>query len=252
MSWLASQDKEAIRAIIKEVMCDLDINKNNLADSDQEYLNHQRYCKHMEAYLLLKFSIKNADIDLLRQALRQATILFNTGKTKTPRYAQALLYTLHIVDSPAADVDLQRSVLANIQGARDTNFELDRLLELFNNKSKTYRHERTNLSAPESDKLLQRWALEGSTIERLKDSIQLAFSRAPRGRHPPKSAQEDIFSMALVLSECSIIPQNGTRSSEYPAIDLIKEGMTALPQAIVKYNESFCSRGRKYEFDEQD
>ena len=116
--------------------------ESRLPITDEEFYNHQVFCSHVEIYLTLRHAIKYADIGLLRYSLRQCAVIFQSKEASTPMYGRALLYTLHLVDSPASDPQLQDFILANslvnLRGAADSNFELDRLLELLNNSLKIF------------------------------------------------------------------------------------------------------------------
>ena len=153
-----------------------------------------------------------------------------------------MLYTLHLVDTPAATVKLQDSVLANslvnLKGLQDSNFELDRLLELLNNSLRCYQQERSYYSI-HSDELLQNWAINGPYFQDLKTSVEAAFSRPNSGRHPIKSAAEDIWGMALTLAAKSLSPFPGDRFSLNPATDLFLEGLCKLGENVIKYNQQY-------------
>ena len=212
---------------------------------DEQFHNHQKYCSHVEAYLTLRYSIKHADIGLLRLALRQVTILFQAPAAHAPKYAQALLYVYHLVDSPAASIKLQDCVLTNslvnLRGSTDSNFELDRLLELLNNNLKAFQQERSYYSKY-SDTLLEHWALNGPYLLALKDLLESTFGKPNSGTHPVKSAAEDIWSMALNLASKSLIQyRNEDRFSFNPAADLATEGLHKLGENVLKYNQQYAS-----------
>ena len=208
---------------------------------DQQFQNHQHFCAHVEIYLTLKHAIKYADIGLLRHALRAVTVIFQAEIAGTPKYAQALLYTLHLVDSPAAAIELQECVLANslvnLRGNADTNFELDRLLELLNNNLKAFQYDRSYYSK-HSDILLENWALNGPYFTELRRTMELAFGKANSAAHPPKSAAEDIWSMASALAYRSLSPvTEKDRFSLSPTVNLFYAGLERLSGNVTKYNE---------------
>ncbi len=87
----------------------------------------------MEVYLTLCWSIKFGDIGLLRDALRQVTIILQVPSAKKPKYAREMLRQIHILDTTAADLVLQRAYIANalvnFQCLPFTLYEMDLLLE---------------------------------------------------------------------------------------------------------------------------
>ena len=209
---------------------------------DQEFHNHQKYCALVEIYLTLRYAIKYADIGLLRHALRDTAIVFQAAAARAPKYGHALLYTLHLVDSPAATMRLQECVLTNslvnLEGAEDSNFELDRLLELLNNNLKAFQQERSYYSK-DSDTLLEHWALNGPYFLELKRAVESSFGRPKSGKHPAKSASEDVWSMALNLAHKSLGRVVGDRFSFNPATDLFTEGLSRLGENVLKYNQQY-------------
>ena len=63
----------------------LQLMKNEIAK------NHLRFIRHMNAYLQLTYVIKHEDIDLLRYALRDVCVMFQTSKDSTYKYAIELI-----------------------------------------------------------------------------------------------------------------------------------------------------------------
>ncbi|MCJ1356189.1 MAG: hypothetical protein MMC33_006183 [Icmadophila ericetorum] len=151
---------------------------------DQQFHNHQKYCSHVEIYLTLRYAIKHADIGLLRHALLNTAVVFQAAAAGTPKYAHALLYTLHLVATPAPTLDLQNCILesglVNLGGAEDTNFELDRLLELLNNSLKVFQQERSYYSK-NSDTLLEHWAINGPYLLDLKSAVESSLGSQDQG-----------------------------------------------------------------------
>ena len=70
------------------------------------------YLHHALLYLLLKDSIKYKDIDLLQYVINICCIMFQRA-SKHYKYAQKLLYFVHITSTDAATLKLQRAVLFN-------------------------------------------------------------------------------------------------------------------------------------------
>ena len=79
---------------------------NEHANLDDEWRNHMLFIRHTQAYLLLKWSISHGNIRLLRQALRQFCVIFQSKQAKAGDYARDLIRYLHWVDSSATDTVL--------------------------------------------------------------------------------------------------------------------------------------------------
>lgn len=69
--------------------------------------SHLRFCKVMEAYLTLCYSIKHGDIGLLRGAMREVCIILQAPSANKPKYAREMLRQLHIMDTTASNPILQ-------------------------------------------------------------------------------------------------------------------------------------------------
>ena len=242
VAWLTDQSKTSMAAALKAVALRLEP-EDPVDVTDDVYHNHELFCSHVESFMTLRYAIKHADIGILRFALRDTTMLFLSREARSPKYSRALLYTLHLVDSPAADKRLQDYVLANslvnLQGKEDTNFELDRLLELHNGKLKKFQKERTNFATDRRDEVLQRWALIGPMLDRLQDSIERPFGEHYAGEHAPKKADEDIFSMAVLLSTSSLKEPRLNQFSRSLAPELLRLGCDRLGEAVYDYTEQY-------------
>jgi hypothetical protein len=85
--------------------------------------------------------------------------MFQVSVAKILKYAHALLHILHVIDSSTATLRLQNCILmndlVNLRDADDSNFEIDRLLELLNNNLKIFQQERSYYSLF-SDSLLEK------------------------------------------------------------------------------------------------
>ena len=256
LPWLAAQTpiswSHVLKSISKKIHRPLPTTYADIEPPmlDEQFNNHQNYCTHVELYLTLRYAIKHADIGLLRYALRHATVIFQAEAAGTPKYAQALLYLLHLTDSPAAAIRLQECVLANslvnLQGAADSNFELDRLLELLNNSLKAFQQERSYFSK-NSDRLLEYWALNGPYFQELKAAVESSFGRLQSAKHATKSAAEDIWSMALNLATKSLFNWERDRFSIHPTINLYIKGLNRLGENILKYNEQYTTEGASFD-----
>ena len=162
---------------------------------DQIFNNHQNFCTHVELYLILRYVIKYANIDLLRYAIRHIVVLFQIKNAKLLKYANALLYLIHLTDSSATTQRLQDCVLANslinAQDITNTSFELDRLIELLNNSLKMFQKKRFYFSK-HNDQHLEYWTLNESYLQKLKIVVKFNFEKSRSRRHSVKSSIENI------------------------------------------------------------
>jgi hypothetical protein len=79
--------------------------------SDMKLRNHILFMQHMQIYLLLKYAIKRADIDLLHRAVDRCCIYFH--ESAQHKYAYEMLYLYRLISTPAASSELQRAILTN-------------------------------------------------------------------------------------------------------------------------------------------
>lgn len=86
----------------------------------------------LEQYLTLCYFIKNGDIGLLQDVLWEICLIFQAPSANKPKYARETLHQLHVVDTPAADMILQKAYLANTlvnpQSKSKYFYEMDLLL----------------------------------------------------------------------------------------------------------------------------
>jgi hypothetical protein len=258
--WLASHTPSAWKHRLMELYQKVHLDpilapKESLLDD--HWLNHTRYCNHVETYLLLSYAIKNADIGLLRRALRECCIMFQSKVGGTTNYGRELIRQIHLVDSSAASEELQRAVLVNSlvnlhsEGVNEaTNFETDRLLELLNNTLKYFRRELES-STQESSALLEQCALNGPYFQQLKLAMETNFSHRSSGDHPTKDASEDILSMAKELARQSLPMTPQIRFTGYDAVDLFENGLESLGENVETYNAEVRS-GWSWTSDDQE
>lgn len=247
LPWLAGQTRGPNGSwlrVLQQISDIIHINPVSHADlrnsRDQEFENHQNYCALVEIYLTLKYAIKHGDIYLLRHVLRRVAVVFQADVAGTPKYRQALLYTLHLIDTPAASTRLQDCVLmnslVNLQGVNDSNFELDRLLELLNNSLKAFQQERSYFSK-NSDLLLEHWALNGPYLVELKGIVEFQLGKSNSARHAMKLVDEDLWSMALSLAHGSLQKSARDRFVLNPTSNLHQAGLLKLGENVFKYNQ---------------
>lgn len=209
--------------------------------------NHVRFCNVMEAYLTLCWSIKFGDVGLLRDALREVTIILQAPSAKKPKYAREMLRQMHILDTTAADPVLQRAYIANalvnLRGLPFTFYEMDLLLEHQNGEFKRFRSDRGS-SLQETDEMFKLHALSVDALAKIRKVMnQVIIGRERSGRHPTKDASFDIQSLADQLYRSRSTTPDGPEPgkiffSENPAPDLWKEGLNQLHISVWAFNES--------------
>lgn len=96
----------------------------------------------MEAYLTLCYSIKWGDVGLLRDVMREITIIFQALSAKNPKYTREMLRQMHILDTTTANPMLKNAYIANalvnLQGLPSTFYEMDFFLEHQNGEFKQF------------------------------------------------------------------------------------------------------------------
>lgn len=91
----------------------MEVERTEQTNWNDHWNNHLRFCKVVEAYLTLSYSIKHGDIGLLQAALWEVGVILQAPAAKKPKYAKEMLRQLHILDTTAADPLLQEAYLAN-------------------------------------------------------------------------------------------------------------------------------------------
>ena len=95
--------------------------------------NHVRFCRIVEPYMTLCYTIKNGNMGLLRYALKKLCIIFQTPVACKPKYARTMLRQVHIFDTKVANPIFQKAYLANalinLKEERRTFYKMDLLLE---------------------------------------------------------------------------------------------------------------------------
>ena len=111
--------------------------------------NHFRFMRHMKMYFLLRYAIKNDDIDMFKQSLKDACVMFQTSKNNTFNYVVELIRLIYLYCFEIANVMLQEVMLINnlmnFQNRKSKCFETDRLLKYLNEILKEDLNARRNL-----------------------------------------------------------------------------------------------------------
>lgn len=209
--------------------------------------NHIRFCTVMKAYLTLCWSIKFGDIGLLRDALREVTIILQALSANKPKYAREMLRQMHILDTTAVDPILQRTYIANtpvnFRGLPFTFYEMDLLLEHQNGEFKQFRSDQGS-SLQETDEMFKLYALSVDALAKIRKVMnQVIIRKEQNGRHLTKDASFDIQSLADQLYRSRSTTPDGPEPgkiffSENPAPDLWKEGLNQLHISVWAFNES--------------
>lgn len=94
----------------------------------------------MELYKSLFFTIKNENTGLLKYIIWEICIIFQSLIVKKPKYVNAILKQIHIINIKATDSIFQGVYLANILvnswGLLQTFYKMDLLLEYQNKEFK--------------------------------------------------------------------------------------------------------------------
>jgi hypothetical protein len=153
---LATHDAEAFSRLLDKIVDSY--GKDARSTDDLELRNHVLFLQHTQTYLLLKYSIKHADLCLLCRAIDRCCVYFHgSGQSK---YAYEMLYLQRLTSTRAATPKLQRAILANglvnRRGKGDSWYETDRLVEFTMALSGSY-------STPNVD-LPSRWITYSSIV----------------------------------------------------------------------------------------
>lgn len=213
------------------------------ANLDDEWRNHVLFIRHTQTYLLLKWAISHGDIGLLRQALRQCCVIFQSKQAQAGNYARDLIRYLHWVDSSATDKVLQDSILSsalvNPSGRPDGFIPVDRHLETLNGEIRI--HMMDSRSSYNKEAYIRTVSLNQPFYQMLKVIVERRFGTYYSGFHPEKEADNDIFESATALSEESL-QKKVDRTRLYPATDLWAEGLKVLSDNISHYNVKRTAR----------
>ena len=246
--WLRTCSRARIVTLLDRIV-EL-VNPNGFNDLKQTeplnevWYNHQCFIRHMNIYLLLCHAIKFADIGLLRQALREACVMFQAKEGQTTNYGPELLRLMHLYDSDASHPQLQRAMLVNslvnLRGVYGKTFEVDRLVEFLNAFVAIVRKDRANSTKP-MEELLRQIVLISPYMLELKRRLESQFGRPRSGEHPIKNASEDIWTMALNLVQRDFRYMDKEVFSAYLATNLTASGYDSLSDNVLRYNEKMAS-----------
>jgi hypothetical protein len=206
---------------------------------DDEWQNHIRFIQHVRPYLLLKWSIKYADLGLIRQAMRECCVLFQAPSGRKGNYAREMIRYLQLVDSEAVKSEVADYILLNAlvnpSGKVDGWYPMDQHLEFINLDIRNGLSDRR--SSYDKGEWIRNNVLNIPFTRELRRGVEATFEATQQGRHPKKPVHKDIWHVANQLQSASTIKTPG-RYVAYAAPDLYLEGATAFPTNIFKYNDS--------------
>jgi hypothetical protein len=253
--YLAILDERAYRALLSQIYKEVNERPSGLDASgrlDDEWQNHIRFIQHTQIYLLLKWSIKHADLKLLRQSLRLCCIIFQAPSGAAGNYARELIRYLNWVDTDATEKELQDAILANALvnpgGRKDSFYPFDRHLEHLNLQIRNSLND--HRAAFDRSAFISRAALNSPYHQIVKDAVENVFGLYNNSIHKDKSAADDILNTAYALAEHSMI-KKPNRLRLYNAPDLFHEGLSALGEAAVKFNARNGLQWEEGEFDDE-
>lgn len=110
ITWmLITQNVKSFLQLLNNIINSYDNKTRSI--SDMKLWNHILFLQHMQIYLLLKYVIKRADIDLLRRAIDRCCVYFHDSTQH--KYAYEMLYLHRLVSTSAISSKLQRAILTN-------------------------------------------------------------------------------------------------------------------------------------------
>ena len=228
--------------------------KDACSTDDLELRNHVLFLQHMQTYLLLKYSIKHADLGLLHRAIDRCCMYFNSSGQS--RYAYEMLYLQHLTSTCAATLELQCVILANglvnCWGKADSWYETDRLVEFHNGTLRMLLNAKHG-SALMLDYLFEHCALNTDFFASLTKQIESFYSVNRNSEHPEKSAECDIRVMAQCLSRSGSIALHSGQMVKHEAVDVLEVGGKHIAgKAIDNFNKTACSVNYKYSEGDED
>jgi hypothetical protein len=238
---LANHDIEAFSRLLDGIVDSY--GKHARSTDDQELRNHILFLQHTQTYLLLKYSIKHADLGLLRRAVDRCCVYFHgSGQYK---YAFETLYLQRLTSTCATTPELQRAILANglinRRGKADSWYETDRLVEFHNGTLRKLLNAKRG-SALTLDFLLEHCALNTDFFASLAKHTEFFFNISRGSEHPEKSAELDIKIMAQRLARSGSIALHSGRKVKHEAPDALELGARCIAgKAISNFNRKACS-----------
>ena len=243
---LAIHDGEAFSQLLGRIVDSY--GKHACSTNDEELRNHVLFLQHTQTYLLLKYSIKHADLGLLRRAIDRCCVYFHgSGQCK---YAYEMLYLQRLTSTRAATPELQRAILANglinRRGKVDSWYETDRLVEFHNGTLRKLLNAKRG-SSLSLDYLFEHCALNTNFFDTLAKQIESFYGINRNMEHPEKSAERDIKVMAQRLSQSGSIALNSGRTVKYKATDVLAAGAIRIAgKAIANFSRTACSANYDY------
>jgi hypothetical protein len=249
-AWWYKQSLPTLEALIKWIYTTINDTRyyqKAEEEQDHEFLNHINFLANVWPYLLLTDAIKVSDIGLMRYAIKTTLIIFS-GSDSTWNYQRELCYYYWLTCSPAADKELQDTVLLesliNRRGSADSYYEMDRANEIFNLYLKTVKVTRKTSSIPVS-LLMDRYARTYMYMTQIRDRFDKIFTTV-KGDHSRKSMIDHVWLLATSLMTAqhgSIpvrtaasmveVPKRGSSSS---TVNLHRKGLAELNSVINKFN----------------
>lgn len=96
----------------------------------------------MEPYMTLCYTIKHSYIELFSHTMKKICVILQVPTTCKPKYAQAMMRQLYIINLKSADFILEKAhmanTLGNLCGLPHIFYEIDLLLEHRNKEFKLF------------------------------------------------------------------------------------------------------------------
>ena len=204
--------------------------------------NHFRFMRHMKMYFLLRYAIKNDDIDMFKQSLKNACVMFQTSKNNTFNYVVELIRLIHLYCFEIANVMLQKIMLINnlmnFQNRKNKCFEIDRFLKYLNEILKKNLNARRNF-IKNFDDLIVELILIVFYILQFRIKIHEFVHRVYRNDHSKKNATKNIRIMIAKIFKRNMLKFDHRRFSIYMTTNLFKNNAQHIEVNVDKYNEKF-------------
>lgn len=194
-------------------------------DGLEERRTHIRFLQIVETYQLLCYGIKHADLGLIKLAVDRCILIFHARSHRN--YAFISLWLKWLTDTPAADEQLQRAILANglfnMSGKPNGWFETDRANEYLNLHLKTLLQKRRT-GTFSVDKQLQQCTLLATYTGELRNAMEQQFGIQPENHHTDYSNATEVFHTALICLKETMQTQTATDQLPFLAADLLTTG----------------------------
>lgn len=170
--------------------------RTNVSLLNNYWNNHLWFCILVKAYLTLSYSIKMGNVSFSKMAMQKVAIILQAFSAKKPKYAREMLCQMHILDTKAAYLLLQKAyitnALVNLRGLPFTFYKINLLLEHQNREFKRFWADKGS-SLQETNEMFQLHALSVNALSKTRRVInRFIIKRKRNRRHLTKNSTFDI------------------------------------------------------------